>query len=184
MLLGRNSGAIIVKVKAVDASDLIASFRKQWDAFNPPAPFTYSFLDERFAFLYEAEQKTSQLFTVFAVISIVIACLGLFGLAAFTAEQRTKEIGVRKVLGASVFSIIGLLSKDFLKLVLIAILLATPIAWFAMNRWLEDFAYRINLDWWVFTLAGLLSVGIALVTVSFQSIKAALMNPVKSLKTE
>ena len=184
MLLGRNSGAIIVKVKAVDASDLIASFRKQWDAFNPPAPFTYSFLDERFAFLYEAEQKTSQLFTAFAVISIVIACLGLFGLAAFTAEQRTKEIGVRKVLGASVVSIIALLSKDFLKLVLIAILLATPIAWFAMNRWLEDFAYRIDLDWWVFTLAGLLSVGIALVTVSFQSIKAALMNPVKSLRSE
>ncbi|GAB3025429.1 ABC transporter permease [Spirosoma pulveris] len=184
MLLGRNSGAIIVKIKATDAAAVIASFRKQWDAFNPAAPFTYSFLDERFAFLYEAEQKTSQLFTVFAVISIVIACLGLFGLAAFTAEQRTKEIGVRKVLGASVGSIIALLSKDFLKLVLIAICLAVPVAWFAMNRWLQDFAYRIDLEWWVFALAGVLAVAIALLTISFQSIKAALMDPVKSLKTE
>lgn len=184
MLLGRNSGAIIVKVKATDASDVVASFRKQWEAFNPPAPFTYSFLDERFAFLYEAEQKTSQLFTVFAVISIVIACLGLFGLAAFTAEQRTKEIGVRKVLGASVVGIIALLSKDFLKLVLIAILLAVPIAWFAMNRWLEDFAYRIDLEWWVFALAGVLAIVIALLTISFQSIKAALVNPIKSLRSE
>ncbi|GAB2518506.1 ABC transporter permease [Spirosoma aerophilum] len=184
MLLGRNSGAIIVKIKATDAAAVIASFRKQWDAFNPAAPFTYSFLDERFAFLYEAEQKTSQLFTVFAVISIVIACLGLFGLAAFTAEQRTKEIGVRKVLGASVGSIIALLSKDFLKLVLIAICLAVPVAWFAMHRWLQDFAYRIDLEWWVFALAGLLAVAIALLTISFQSIKAALMDPVKSLKTE
>jgi putative ABC transport system permease protein len=184
MLLGRNSGAIIVKIKATDAADVIASFRKQWDAFHPAAPFTYSFLDERFAFLYEAEQKTSQLFTVFAVISIVIACLGLFGLAAFTAEQRTKEIGVRKVLGASVGSIIALLSKDFLKLVLIAILLAVPVAWFAMHRWLQDFAYRIDLEWWVFVLAGLLAVVIALLTISSQSLKAALMDPVKSLRSE
>ncbi|GAB3772004.1 ABC transporter permease [Spirosoma horti] len=184
MLLGRNSGAIIVKVKATDVSDVIASFRKQWESFTPPAPFTYSFLDERFAFLYETEQKTSQLFTVFAVISIVIACLGLFGLAAFTAEQRTKEIGVRKVLGASVVSIIALLSKDFLKLVFIAIILAIPVAWYAMNRWLAGFAYRIDLSWWVFAGAGLLAVGIALLTVSFQSIKAALMDPVKSLRSE
>ncbi|SFD80947.1 ABC transporter permease [Spirosoma endophyticum] len=184
MILGRNSGAIIVKVKGTDAADIVASFRKQWEAFNPPAPFTYSFLDERFAFLYESEQKTSQLFTVFAVISVVIASLGLFGLAAFTAEQRTKEIGVRKVLGASVVSIIALLSKDFLKLVLIAIVLAVPIAWLAMNRWLSDFAYRIDIEWWVFALAGLLAVGIALFTISFQSIKAALMNPIKSLRSE
>lgn len=184
MLLGRNSGAIIVKVKAADVSDIIASFRNQWDAFNPAAPFTYSFLDERFAFLYKAEQKTSQLFTVFAVISIVIACLGLFGLAAFTTEQRTKEIGVRKVLGASVASIVTLLSRDFLKLVGIAIIIASPIAWYGMNRWLQDFAYKIDIAWWVFALAGLLAIGIALLTVSFQSVKAALMNPVKSLRSE
>ncbi|RYZ31855.1 MAG: FtsX-like permease family protein, partial [Sphingobacteriales bacterium] len=113
-----------------------------------------------------------------------IACLGLFGLATFTAEQRTKEIGVRKVLGASVASIVTLLSKDFLKLVCIAILIASPLAWYGMNRWLQDFAYKIDLEWWVFALAGLLAIGIALLTVSFQSIKAALMNPVKSLRSE
>ncbi len=184
MLLGRNSGAIIVKVKAADAAEIIASFRKQWDAFNPAAPFTYSFLDERFAFLYETEQKTSQLFTVFAVISILIACLGLFGLAAFTAQQRTKEIGVRKVLGASVGGIVVLLSGDFLKLVLIAIVVASPIAWYAMHHWLQGFAYRIDIAWWVFATAGLLAVVIALLTVSFQSVKAALTNPVKSLRSE
>ena len=184
MLSGRNSGALIVKVKAADASDIVAAVRKQWEAFTPPAPFTYSFLNERFAFLYETEQKTSQLFTVFAVVSIIIACLGLFGLVTFTAEQRTKEIGVRKVLGASVSSIVTLLSKDFLKLVLIAILIASPIAWYAMHRWLQSFAYKIDLTWWVFALAGVLAVGIALVTVSFQSVKAALTNPVKSLRSE
>ena len=184
MLLGHNSGAVIVKVKATDAASTIASFRNRWDAFNPAAPFTYSFLDERFAFLYETEQKTSQLFTVFAIISILIACLGLFGLAAFTAQQRTKEIGVRKVLGASVTSIVALLSGDFLKPVLIAIVIASPIAWYAMDRWLQDFAYKVDIEWWVFGLAGLLAVGIALLTVSFQSVKAALMNPVKSLRSE
>lgn len=184
MLLGHNSGAIIVKVKAADVADVVASFRKQWEAFNPAAPFTYSFLDERFAFLYQAEQRTSQLFAVFALISIVIACLGLFGLAAFSAEQRTKEVGVRKVLGASVMNIVALLSSDFLKPVLIAILLAVPIAWLAMNRWLESFAYRIHITWWVFALSGLLAIVIALVTVSYQSIKAALLNPVKSLRSE
>ncbi|WP_234736861.1 ABC transporter permease [Tellurirhabdus bombi] len=184
MLSMRNSGAILVKVKATDVAELVASFKQQWAAFNPPAPFTYTFLDDRFESLYESEQKTSQLFTIFAVISIVIACLGLFGLAAFTAESRTKEIGVRKVLGASVPNIILLLSGDFLKLVLIAIVIASPLAWFAMNRWLEDFAYRVEISWWVFALAGVLAVVIAFVTVSFQSVKAALTNPVKSLKAE
>ena len=184
MLLGRNSGAIIVKVNPTDAAATIASFKKQWDAFNPTAPFTYSFLNERFAFLYETEQKTSQLFTVFAVISIVIACLGLFGLAAFTAQQRTKEIGVRKVLGASVGSIVALLATDFLKLVVIAILIASPIAWWAMHKWLQSFAYQINIPIWVFVVAGALALLIAFITVSFQSVRAALMDPVKSLRTE
>ena len=118
------------------------------------------------------------------MLTILISCLGLFGLAAFTAEQRTKEIGVRKVLGASVVSIVTLLSKDFLKLVLIAIVLASPIAWYAMTKWLQDFAYKIDIEWWVFALAGLLAVSIALLTVSFQSVKAALMNPVNSLRSE
>ncbi|GAB3909622.1 ABC transporter permease [Larkinella knui] len=184
MILGGNSGAIQVKVKAGEVSDAVASFKQKWAALSPSAPFTYTFLDDRFATLYEAEQKTGRLFTVFAGISIVIACLGLFGLATFTAEQRTKEIGVRKVMGATSSSIVVLLSKDFLKLVFISVLIAFPIAGWTMNYWLQDFAYRIDVAWWVYVLAAFLAVGIALLTVSFQSIKASLMNPVKSLKSE
>ncbi|MFC5410249.1 ABC transporter permease [Larkinella bovis] len=184
MILGGNSGAIQVKVKADDVATVVSAFKAKWEALNPPAPFTYTFLDDRFATLYEAEQKTGRLFTVFAGISIVIACLGLFGLVTFTAEQRTKEIGVRKVMGATSSSIVMLLSKDFLKLVFMAVLIAFPVAGWTMNRWLEDFAYRIEIAWWVYALAALLAVGIALLTVSFQSVKASLMNPVKSLKSE
>ena len=150
----------------------------------PEVAFSGKFYEESLARYYETEQQMGLLYRVFAGLTIFIACLGLFGLAAFTAEQRTKEIGVRKVLGASVASIVTLLSKDFLKLVLIAIVIASPIAWYAMNRWLQDFAYKINIEWWVFAGAGLLAVGIALLTVSFQSVKAALMNPVKSLRSE
>jgi putative ABC transport system permease protein len=150
----------------------------------PEVAFEGRFYEESLNQYYEAEQQMGLLYRVFAGLTIFIACLGLFGLAAFTAEQRTKEIGVRKVLGASVASIVALLSKDFLKLVLVAIVIASPLAWFAMNRWLQDFAYKIDIEWWVFGLAGLLAVGIALLTVSFQSIKAALMNPVKSLRSE
>ena len=124
------------------------------------------------------------MYTLAASIAIVLSCMGLFAIALLTIQQRTKEIGVRKVLGASVASIVALLSKDFLKLVLIAIVIASPIAWYAMNRWLQDFAYKIDIEWWVFAVAGLLAVGIALLTVSVQSIKAALMNPVKSLRSE
>jgi putative ABC transport system permease protein len=184
MILAGNSGAIQVKVKAGDAADVVSSFKQKWAALSPPAPFTYSFLDDRFVSLYEAEQKTGQLFTVFAAISIIIACLGLFGLATFTAEQRTKEIGVRKVMGATSSSIVVLLSKDFLKLVFISVLIAFPIAGWTMDYWLQDFAYRIEIAWWVYVLAAFLAVGIALLTVSFQSIKASLMNPVKSLHSE
>ena len=150
----------------------------------PGEPFSYSFMDEQFNNLYATEQKTGQIFITFAVIAIVIACLGLFGLVTYAAEQRTKEIGIRKVLGATVTNIISMLSKDFLKLVLIAALIAFPIAWFGMNKWLEDFAYRVNIGWWIFCTAGLLAVLIALITVSFQAIKAAIANPVKSLRTE
>ncbi|MGM9507064.1 ABC transporter permease [Larkinella sp. GY13] len=184
MILGGNSGAIQVKVKADDASGVVESFKQKWAALSPPAPFTYTFLDDRFAALYEAEQKTGRLFSVFAGISIVIACLGLFGLATFTAEQRTKEIGVRKVMGATSSSIVVLLSKDFLKLVFISVLIAFPIAGWTMNYWLQDFAYRIEIAWCIYVLAAFLAVGIALLTVSFQSIRASLMNPVKSLKSE
>ncbi|MBO0930841.1 ABC transporter permease [Fibrella aquatilis] len=184
MLLGNNSGGILLKTRTSNVANLLAALKDQWSAFKTDAPFTYSFLDESYQATYQAELKTGQILSLFAGLTIFIACLGLFGLATFTAEQRTKEIGVRKVLGASVTSIVALLSKDFLKLVLIAIVIASPLAWYAMTWWLQDFAYRINIEWWVFVLAGALAVGIALLTVSFQSIKAALMNPVKSLRSE
>lgn len=184
MVLGDNAGSVIVKAKTQDMAGLLASVKKQWTSFKSEEPFRYSFLDESYQATYEAELKTGQILGLFAGLTIFVACLGLFGLATFTAEQRTKEIGVRKVLGASVGSIVTLLSKDFLKLVLIAIVIASPIAWYAMNQWLQDFAYKIDIKWWVFALAGLLVVGIALLTVSFQSVKAALMNPVKSLRSE
>ncbi len=175
---------LYVRVRAGKSADALAFIGKTYRQFEPGSVFDYQFLDQNFARQYAAEQKQSQLLLIFTALAIFIACLGLFGLATFTAEQRTKEIGVRKVLGASVTSIVTLLSKDFLKLVLIAIVIASPIAWYAMNRWLQDFAYKIDIAWWVFALAGLLAVSIALLTVSFQSIRAALMNPAKSLRSE
>src|SRR5205085_3555850 len=134
--------------------------------------------------MYKSEEKLSELLWIFAVMAIVVGCMGLFGLAAFSAEQRTKEIGIRKVLGANMLNIAGLLSKNFMVLVLLAALLALPIAWWAMNKWLEDFPYRIEMSWWVFVIAIVAALAIALLTVSFQSIKAAMTNPVKSLRTE
>ena len=162
----------------------VSYIRQTWQKLYPDEVFEYQFLDEQIASFYETETLTARLINAFTGIIILICCLGLYGLVSYVAEQRTKEIGVRKVLGASVLSIVTLLSKDFLKLVLIAIFIATPIAWWAMNKWLSDFAYKIDIAWWVFALAGLLAVGIALITVSFQSIRAALMNPVKSLRSE
>lgn len=155
-----------------------------WAATVPGVPFEYDFLDASFARLYRSEAKTGSVLGIFTVLALFVGCLGLFALAAFTAEQRTKEIGIRKVLGASVAGITGLLARDFLKLVFIAILIASPIAWWVMHRWLQDFAYRIELQWWMFALAGLAAVGIAFLTVSFQSVRAALVNPVKSLRSE
>jgi putative ABC transport system permease protein len=175
---------LLVKLSGSNLPTTLQALETSWRSIVPDRPFEYSFMDEEFNQLYASETRTGQIFSVFAFLSIFLACLGLFGLSAYTTAQRTKEIGVRKVMGASVFSIVGLLSRDFLRLVLIAIALASPIGWFAMNRWLSNFAYRIAIDWWVFVLAGLLAVGIALLTVSFQSIKAALMNPVKSLRSE
>ncbi|ARK09582.1 ABC transporter permease [Fibrella sp. ES10-3-2-2] len=184
MVLGKGEGSIIIKAKTKDVSGLLASLNKQWDAFKPEVPFSYSFLDESLMQTYLAEQQTGRVLGLFSGLTIFVACLGLFGLAMFTAEQRRKEIGVRKVLGATVASVVGLLSKDVLKPVLIAIALASPIAWWAMNAWLANFAYKIDIQWWVFAIAGTLAVAVALLTVSFQSIKAALMNPVKSLRSE
>ncbi|MCK8492705.1 ABC transporter permease [Spirosoma sp. RP8] len=184
MTLGQTGGTVIAKVKTKDIAGLLASLKTQWNQLTTDAPFTYAFLDERFNDTYRAEQKIGQILGLFAGLTIFVACLGLFGLATFTAEQRTKEIGVRKVLGASVMGIIALLSKDFLKLVAIALVAAIPVSWYLMDRWLQDFAYKISIDGWTFALAGALSVGIALLTVSSQSIKAALVNPVKSLRSE
>lgn len=184
MTLGGNSGFVIARVKTKDVAGLLASVEKQWTTFGVEAPLDYSFLDQNFTATYQSEQKIGRILGIFAGLTIFVACLGLFGLATFMAEQRTKEIGVRKVLGASVSNIVRLLSTDFLKPVLVAILLASPIAWYAMSQWLQDFEYKINLSWWMFALAGVLAIVIALLTVSFQSIKAALMNPVQSLRSE
>jgi putative ABC transport system permease protein len=175
---------MIVRIQAGNTPQAIASLEAKWKSFAPGSSLDYNFLDARINMLYNNEQRMSNIFLVFALLSIMVACLGLFGLSAFAAEQRTKEIGIRKVLGASVSGIIQMLSKDFLKLVLIATVIAFPVAWWAMTKWLEDFAYRIPIGWWIFLLAGGLALMIALVTVSFQAIKAALMNPVRSLRSE
>ena len=162
----------------------ISFIEQKWKAFDPRHPMEYFFLDENFNKQYRSEEKMLTVFGYFAALTILIACLGLFGLASFTAEQRTKEIGIRKVLGSSVSEIMLLLSKDFAWLVLIAILLAAPIAWYGMNRWLQDFAYRTEIHWWIFVLSGLAALIIAMLTVSFQAAKAARLNPIKALRAE
>ncbi|WP_232074198.1 ABC transporter permease [Spirosoma aureum] len=180
----RQWGTVLVRTEAGKTKEALVSLEKVCKELNPRFPFTYQFSDQEFTRLYQSEQMASQLANYFAILAIFISCLGLFGLATFTAEQRTKEIGVRKVLGASVTSVVTLLSRDFLKPVLIAILCTTPVAWYAMSQWLESFAYKIDIEWWMFALAGSIAIGIALLTIGFQSIKAALMNPVKSLRSE
>ncbi|HEY2349681.1 MAG TPA: FtsX-like permease family protein, partial [Puia sp.] len=147
-------------------------------------PFSFTFMDNDFDKLYHAEQQTGRIFITFAVFAILIACLGLFGLVTYAAEQRTKEIGIRKVLGASVRGIVGLLSRDFTMLVGIAALIAFPVSWWALYKWLETFAYRTEISWWIFLVAGAVALAIALLTVSIQTIRAALANPVKSLRSE
>jgi putative ABC transport system permease protein len=176
--------AISVKVDTKDLPATIASIKKKYDEFFPGNLFDYFFLDERFNAQYNDDQLFGKVFTLFAGFAIFIACLGLLGLSLFATTQRTKEIGVRKVLGASVSSIVALLSKEFVKLILIAFVIATPVAWYIMHQWLQHYAYRIGISWWIFAGAGLLALIIALATISFQAVKAALANPVKSLKTE
>ncbi|SDS24486.1 putative ABC transport system permease protein [Mucilaginibacter mallensis] len=175
---------LVVSVNSKNYKELLSKIEAIWHKDMPSTPFEYLFLDQEVQKQYEAEITMSQIINSFTLMAILISCLGLFGLAAFSAEQRNKEIGIRKVLGASVSGIVQLLSKDFLQLVLISFVIATPIAWYAMNKWLQAFAYRISLSWWMFALAGVIAVFIALFTVSFQAIKAALSNPIKSLKTE
>ena len=175
---------VAVKVKAAELPATLAYIKSTWNKFSPDYPLDYKFLDENFAAMYRSEDKLSALLWIFTIMAIFVGCMGLFGLAAFSAEQRVKEIGIRKVLGASVTNIVSMLSLTFLKPVLIASLIAFPIAWWAMNSWLQDFEYRVTISWWVFALAGIAALVIALVTVSFQSIKAATVNPVKNLRTE
>ncbi|HEY5967207.1 MAG TPA: ABC transporter permease [Chitinophagaceae bacterium] len=176
--------AVAVKLKTADIKNTIAYINNVWDKFVPGFPLDYKFMDETYSTMYKAEAKLSDLLWIFTIMAIVVGCMGLFGLAAFSAEQRTKELGIRKVLGANAFDIVGLLSKNFLVLVMIASLIAFPIAWWAMNSWLKDFPYRVSISWWVFGIAIIAALAIALLTVSFQAIKAALTNPVKSLRTE
>src|SRR5215217_5178873 len=179
-----NYSYMLVNAKAGNISTLLNSIGKTWRTLNPAEPFEYSFLDEDFQKNYATEDRRAAMVGFFTTIAILISCLGLFGLAAFSAEQRTKEIGIRKVLGASVGSIVGLLSKDFIKLVVIALFLAAPVGWYFMNKWLEDFAYRINIGWWMFAVAGVFAILIAFATISLHAIKAALANPTKNLRTE
>jgi putative ABC transport system permease protein len=155
-----------------------------WNQFIPGYPLDYKFMDESYGAMYKSEDKLASLLWIFTIMAIFVGCMGLFGLAAFSAEQRTKEIGIRKVLGATMFNIMALLSKRFVILILVASVIAFPVAWWAMNKWLQDFPYRITINWWMFAIAAVAALVIALITVSFQAIKAAIANPVKSLRTE
>ncbi len=184
LYIDNNAYAMAVKLEAGDFSQAISGIEKIWNELAPGQPFDYYFMEDSFNTTYKAERRLGNIFIIFTILSILIACLGLFGLAAFNAEKRTKEIGVRKVLGASVGQITFALITDFLKLVGIAIVVSLPIGWYAMHKWLEDFSYRIEIGWWVFVLAALLAVCISILTVSYQSIRAAIVNPVKSLRTE
>jgi putative ABC transport system permease protein len=185
LILGNyNSSIVSVKISGADTKSVISYVSSLWKSFSPNQPFRYTFLDESFANMYADVQRTGSIFTSFAILAIIIACLGLFALSAFMAEQRNKEIGIRKVLGATVSGITTMLSKDFVKLVVISIVIASPVAYWAMSKWLQDFAYRISISWWMIAAAGLAAIIIALITISFQSIKAAVANPMKSLRTE
>jgi putative ABC transport system permease protein len=182
--LSPSESIVSVKIKAGDVKTALDQITATWKQFAPNQPIRYTFMDERFASMYADVQRMGRIFTSFAVLAIIIACLGLFALAAFMAEQRSKEIGIRKVLGATIGNITTMLSMNFVKLVFVAIVIATPISYYAMTKWLQDFTYRVPLSWWMFAFAGVAAIMISLATVSYQSIKAALMNPVKSLKTE
>jgi putative ABC transport system permease protein len=183
-VLGNNNWVSIYRFNTTNIPELINTIEDKYKAMSPGMPFNYHFLDESFDNMYRQEQRIGKVALTFSFLAIIIACLGLFGLATYIAEQRTKEIGIRKVLGASVSNIVTMLSTDFVKLVLISFVIATPIAWWFMDKWLQDFAFRIDLSWWIFALTGIVALVIALFTLSFQAIKAAISNPVKSLRTE
>jgi putative ABC transport system permease protein len=180
----RMAHEMFVKISGKDVSATLKQLQSVWKQRVPHRPFEYHFLDEDYDALYKAEERTAGVFTTFSSLAILLACLGLFALTAFELVKRTKEIGIRKVLGATLSNIVGLVAKDFLKLISIAIVIAFPVAWFATNKWLQDFTYRIDISWWMFAIAACIVLLIALLTISFQAIRAALSNPVKSLRTE
>src|SRR5437773_836912 len=175
---------LYVRFNQNNAEKLTGIVAKRFNEFYPKQSFEYSFLDDNLNAMYNSEKRLGTIFSYFSFLAILIACLGVLGLSLYSIQQRIKEIGIRKVLGASVFSITRGLLKDFVKPIFIAAIVATPIAWYVMNKWLEDFAYRINISWWVFVVAGLLALSIAMITISFQAVQAAMANPVKSLRTE
>ena len=184
LFYAEEKGSVAIRFKTANIPHLITDVENKWKSIVANQPFDYSFMDDDFNNIYKGEQRIGKIAMIFSILAIFIACLGLFGLVTYAAEQRTKEIGIRKVLGATVTNIVGMLSKDFLKLVLIAFVIAAPLAWWAMHSWLQDFAYRINISWWIFMIAAIVTMLIALVTISFKAIRAALSNPVKSLRTE
>ena len=165
-------------------SSTLQAVKQIWEQTFPDFVYEYKFLDDKIASFYKQESQLAQLYKIFAAIAIFLSCLGLYGLVSFMAVQRVKEVGVRKVLGASVSSVVYLFSKEFIILVAIGFVIASPIAWYFMDKWLQDYVYRINISWWIFLAGGISAIVIALVTVSFQAVKAALANPVKSLRTE
>jgi ABC-type antimicrobial peptide transport system permease subunit len=176
---------VIIKINPnASAKEALSRIEPIFKKFNPGQPFEYQFTDSEYAKKFGDEERIGKLASFFAILAIIISCLGLFGLTSFVAEQRKKEIGVRKVLGASVFSVWNLLSKDFIGLVTIAFVIAVPLAWYGMHKWLQDYSYRINIGWGIFLLAGIIAIAIALLTVSFQAIRAAVANPARSLRTE
>ena len=185
-LILRNNpyGGLIIRTNTADIASLLGFIENEWQKFSIKEPFSYTFLDDSFNKTYLREQKMGAILSIFTGLTIFVACMGLFGLVTFAAERRVREIGIRKVLGSRVPEIIGLLSKDFIKLILISFIIAFPLGYFLMEQWLQDFAYRIQIQWWVFLLAGFLTTLIALITIGFKSYKAASANPVKSLRTE
>lgn len=184
MRLGDYADKMIIKVRPGDFETTISQVKQVWSSIAPEQPFNYYFLDDSFNNTYQSEQRLGGIFFTFSMLSIFIACLGLFGLSAFNAEKRIKEIGIRKVMGASIGQIVVILSSDFMKLVFVSILISLPIGWYAMNKWLEDFTYRATIPWWAYALAAVLAIFVSILTVSYQSIKAALINPIKSLKSD
>jgi putative ABC transport system permease protein len=177
-------GKMLIKTAGNDMAGTMAMIKSNWHNFYPNKPFEAHFLDQEYEDMYQTEQRTSGILAAFTLVTIFISCLGLFGLAIFSTKQRVREVGIRKVLGASVAGIVGLISWDFLKLVVISLLIASPLAYYVMGKWLQDFVYRIHVQWWVFALSALLAMVIAFLTVGYQLVKAALANPVKSLRSE